>query len=258
MGDGTEELTGDMRTYRAELHVHTVLSPCAEVEMIPPLIVHAAAEHGISLMAITDHNASANVAAVQKAAEGHGLVVLPGMEVQTREEVHVLCLFDTLEQIAAWQAQVDASLPNLKNNADYFGEQFVVDETGDFLRYETRLLATSTTLTIEQVFSRVNQLGGLAIPAHVNRQAYGLIANLGMVPLDLPVEALEISRHLKPEQAFQQFPQIRGYPLIQSGDVHMLDDFLGATLFELESPTLAEIRLALKASEGRSVHIHPG
>ena len=109
-----------MNPIRAELHVHTVLSPCAEVEMIPPLIVREALERGISLIAITDHNASSNVSAVQKAAVGSGLTVMPGMEVQTREEVHILCLFDTLEQMSAWQASVDRFLPDTANNPDYF------------------------------------------------------------------------------------------------------------------------------------------
>src|SRR5512144_1750316 len=102
-----------MQTYHAELHVHTVLSPCAEVEMIPPLIVSEALERGINLIAITDHNASANVQAVQKAATEIGITVLPGMEVQTVEEVHVLCLFDQLDQLEAWQKRIDACLPSL-------------------------------------------------------------------------------------------------------------------------------------------------
>src|SRR5690606_28170914 len=142
-----------MRTFRAELHVHTVLSPCAEVEMIPPLIVEEALDAGIQILAITDHNASANVWAVQKAAAGSGLAVLPGMEVQTVEEVHVLCLFETLAQLSAWQEQVDEALPDIKNNIEFFGEQFVVDETGDFIRREERLLITSTQLSLEGVIS---------------------------------------------------------------------------------------------------------
>src|SRR5215211_430011 len=121
-----------MRKFRADLHVHTVLSPCAEVEMIPPLIVQSALEKEIDLIAITDHNASANVRAVQKAAEGSRLTVLPGMEVQSREDVHLLTLFEFPETLDQWQTQVDEALPSLPNNPDYFGEQFVVDETGEF------------------------------------------------------------------------------------------------------------------------------
>jgi hypothetical protein len=111
--------------------------------MIPPLIVQTALEHQIDLIAITDHNASANVSAMQKAAAGSGLTVLPGMEVQSREDVHLLALFETLEALGAWQTQVDKSLPDLPNRPDFFGEQFVVDETGEFIRSEPRLLSTS-------------------------------------------------------------------------------------------------------------------
>lgn len=244
-----------MNTLRAELHVHTLLSPCAEVEMIPPLIVQEALERGIGLIAITDHNASANVVAVQKAAVGTGLVVLPGMELQTQEEVHLLCLFDSLEQLSAWQEFVDGRLPQQENNPEFFGEQFVVDETGDFIRREHRLLLTSAAISLEAACREVNDLGGLAIPAHVDRQAFGLIANLGFIPPGLPAEALEISRRQTPQQARQAFPQIQGFPLIRSGDVHRLEEFLGANCFTIASPSIAEIRLALRTAAGRSLAI---
>lgn len=244
-----------MKTLRAELHVHTVLSPCAEVEMIPPLIVREARERGIDLIAITDHNASGNIAAVQKAAQGSGLTVLPGMEVQTREEVHVLCLFDTLAQIAAWQAVVDEALPGFENNPEFFGEQYVVDETGDFIRHETRLLATSIDLSIEAVVRQVETLGGLAIPAHVERHGFGLLRQLGMVPADLKVEALEISRNTRPGEAASQYPALAGYPLLQSGDVHMLNQFMGACLFQVEAPSVDEIRMALRNEGGRTLRL---
>src|SRR5574338_399449 len=141
-----------MHTFRADLHVHTVLSPCAEVEMIPPLIVQTALEQKIDLIAITDHNASANVGAVQKAAAGTALTVLPGMEVQSREDVHLLTLFETLEALQAWQAEVDRSLPDFPNQPDFFGEQFVVDETEEFIRSEPRVLLTSTSFSIDDLF----------------------------------------------------------------------------------------------------------
>jgi hypothetical protein len=242
-----------VNTFRAELHVHTVLSPCAGVEMIPPLIVSESLENGIQLIAITDHNASANIAAVMEAAQGTGLVVLPGMELQTKEEVHLLCLFDTLEQVAAWQTKVDALLPNIPNNIEYFGEQFVVDATGEFIRREERLLLNSVNITLEEAAAQVTALGGLAVPAHIDRQANGLIAILGLIPPGF--EALELSRHITPEAARQKYPQIRGYPLLQSGDVHLLDGFIGTTRLSLEKPTVAEIRMALAAQNGRKVDI---
>jgi len=246
---------GSLRKFRTELHVHTVLSPCAELEMLPPLIVQEALNLGIQIIAITDHNASANIAAVQQAAEGTGLIVLPGMEVQTREEVHSLCLFDRLEQIDRWQTIVDDNLPGLENDAEYFGDQLVVDSEGEFIRRETRLLINSCSLTIEEAYNAVSSLGGLFIPAHVDRKAYGLLKNLGFVPQDIAFEALELSRHIKPREAPQIYPQLQGYTFIQSGDAHRLDELLGVNEFTLETPCIDEIRLALKRQEGRSLRV---
>jgi len=244
-----------MKKFRADLHVHTVLSPCAEVEMIPPLIVQEALERNIDIIAITDHNASANVQAVQKAALGSPLKVLAGMEVQSREDVHLLCLFENFETLAIWQSAVDTALPEMENNAEFFGEQFVVDENGDFIRREPRLLLTSTHFSIDEIFERVNTLGGLVIPAHVNRSSYGLFPTLGLLSDQWPILALEISRHLTPEKAVATYPALNGIPLIQSGDVHQLDQFLGVTIFTLAEPTLAEIRMAFKNENQRNVSI---
>jgi hypothetical protein len=240
-----------LKTFTAELHVHTVLSPCAGVEMIPPLIVRKAIERGINLIAITDHNASENIQSVMKAARDTDLSVLPGMELQTEEEIHILCLFDTLNQIKVLQDVVDKNLPNIKNNIDYFGEQFIVDETGDFIRRKDVLLINSTHLSYEEAYKLVTDLGGLFIPAHVDRQAFGLICRFGFVPPDPKPDAFEISRHISYEDAIQKYPQLASSPLIQSGDVHFLQDFLGVNRFRIEEPTIEEIRMALKAENGR-------
>ncbi|MHB0967432.1 MAG: PHP domain-containing protein [Bellilinea sp.] len=244
-----------MQTLRAEFHVHTVLSPCAELEMLPPLIVLEAIERNIGLIAVTDHNATANIAAVQKAAEGSGLTVLAGMELQTREDVHVLCLFDRLEQAASLQQRVDAALPAMENRPDYFGDQLVVDEHGNFITRENRLLSTSTKLTINQVWRQVERLVGLMIPAHVDRPVNGLIPTLGMIPDDIPFEALEISRHLQPKEAYLKYPQMADYPLVQGGDAHRLEELIGVNQLQVEDLTVAEIRLALAGREGRSLSI---
>lgn len=244
-----------MRTLRAEFHVHTVLSPCAEIEMLPPLIVDESLARGILWIAITDHNASANIEAVIRAAKGTELTVTPGMEVQTQEEIHSLCLFDTLDQIQAFQQVVDANLPALDNQPDFFGEQLVVDETGEFVKRECRLLLNSITLSIRETWEQVQALGGLLIPAHIDRKAFGMIANLGLLPIDTPIEALEISRHLTPAEARSKYPQIGTLPLIKSGDVHRLDEFLGVNELQVETPRISELRKALHQSEGRSMTI---
>jgi PHP family Zn ribbon phosphoesterase len=223
--------------------------------MIPPLIVQKALEKTIELNAITHHNSREKLRAVKKAAQGTGLTVLPGMEVQSREEVHLLTLFETREELEAWQKEVDASLPDLPNQPGFFGEQFVVDETGDFIRNEPRLLLVSTGFAIDEIFERVKALGGVVIPAHVERFSFGLFPTLGLISENWDLPALEISRQITPQRALAMFPAVRNYPLIQSGDVHRLEDFLGATVFTLTSPTLLEIRLAFNKIGGREVCI---
>jgi len=224
--------------------------------MIPPLIVQQAIQSGLNLIAITDHNASENVPAVIQAAKGEDLTVLPGMELQTEEEIHSLCLFDTLEQLQVLQTIVDRTLPDIPNNIEFFGEQFIVDETGDFIRRKEELLINSVQLSLEEAFKIVTDLGGLFIPAHVNREAFGLIYRLGFIPIDLDLQAVEISRHITPKNAVLTYPQLADYPLIQSGDVHFLSDFLGINQFLIKEPTIAEIIKAFKGEEGRQFHLH--
>lgn len=244
-----------MKTFRSDLHVHTVLSPCAEVEMIPPLIVESALDLGITLIAITDHNASANIQAVQKAAENTPLIVLPGMEIQTREDVHSLCLFDSLNQIEQFQKIVNFTLPKIKNQPEHFGSQFVVDETGDFIREEDNLLISSSSLSLNEAWKIVADLQGLFIPAHINRKSYGLIESLGFIPKDIPFEAVEISRHISPQQARQTIPGIGNIPIIQNGDAHRLNELLGTLYFELERPSISEIKISLLSNFGRSYRV---
>lgn len=226
--------------------------------MIPPLIVSQALDLGIHILAITDHNSSSNVEAVISAAKGTELVVLPGIEIQTREDVHSLCIFEQTSQLMKFQEDVDSSLPDLINNADFFGPQFIVDSTGEFIREEKRLLLTSCSMSLEDACKKTFELGGLFIPAHVNRQANGLLVNLGFIPPELKPDALEISRHLNPEQAVKQFPDLTKYPIIQSGDVHRLSDFLAPIYFQLENASFSEIKAALCFQSGRSYKIGSG
>jgi len=244
-----------LKPYVADLHIHTVLSACAEVEMMPPLIVERALELGLSLIAITDHNSAENVAAVMEAAKGTNLTVLPGMEVETREEVHLLCLFDTLEQVLTMQGRVYNHLPPLKNKDDIFGPQFVVDATGEFITYNDRLLLTATSLSVEEVVERVNELGGICIPAHVDRPSYSLLANLGLVPPHLDFPALEITPHAKLAELLKQFPDLASYTLIVGGDAHHLSEINPSIVLTMEEPTVAELVLAFSSREGRRVEI---
>jgi hypothetical protein len=248
------ESAANFQTFRAELHLHTVLSPCAAIEMIPPLIIDTAEARGINLIAISDHNAIANIEAVMQAAQGSSVTVLPAIELQTREEIHSLCLFDSMEQIRGFFDRVLPSMPDIHNNVEYFGEQFEVDATGEFVRREDRLLISSCSLSLKEAWQLVAEYEGLLIPAHVNRSAFGLFPVLGFIPQDIDLEILEISHHITPQQALAQYPQLANYHLIQNGDAHFLDDILGLNEFIIKKPTVSEIRKAILDTDGRKYH----
>jgi len=243
----------DWHPVAADLHVHTVVSACAEVEMIPPLIVRRARELGLKLIGVTDHHSVENAQAVQQAARQYGIKVLPGMEVQTREEVHVICLFDELDTAENWQEMIWKYLPEASNREEHFGVQYVVDAQGGYVRTNTRLLQISTTLSFEQVVLLGEQWGGLALPAHVDRPKYSLFANLGMIPEGVELVGVEISRHVTAEEAHSRFPSLRGVGLLQSGDAHRLDDMINTTRLKVADLTLPELRKALLRQEGREV-----
>ena len=239
----------------ADLHIHTCLSPCAELEMLPELIVERAQELGLQIIAITDHNSAENVAAVVSAARDSRITVLPGMEVQSREEVHLITLFDTLEQVACWQKQVYANMPPLKNDEALFGEQLLLDAHGDPAGHLDRLLVTSTFFSVEEVVQRVLDLEGLCIPAHVDRPAYSIIANLGFIPPSLDVVGVEISANTGPVEARQRFPQLTGYSLVANGDAHRLKEIMRRTTLKMAEATVAELSLALAGEGDRGVWV---
>jgi len=220
--------------------------------MIPPLIIEGALSKNINLLAVTDHNAIDNIGAVIEAASGTDIKVLPGIELQTREEIHSLCLFDSLDQAASFFKNISGTFPEIKNNAEFFGEQFVVTSEGEFVRREERLLITSSSISLKEAWGEVNSFGGLLVPAHVNRTTFGLLPVLGMVPTDIDLQVLEISRHLSFLQAIDQYPQLSNYSLIQGGDAHTLEDIKGWNQFTIQEPTIPEILLALNGRSGRS------
>jgi len=244
-----------VRSLLVDLHLHTVLSACAEIEMIPPLIVRRAQELDLDVIAITDHNCAANVRAVIEAARGTRLTVLPGMEVQTREEVHMLCLFDTPGQVEIWQQIVFAALPDARNNAEILGAQYAVDATGDHLYTEKRLLATSTALSVDQVTDQVNSLGGICLPAHVDRPSYSILSNLGFVPPGLQIAGIEITCLTTPRKLVQLCPALGRYGMIVNGDAHRLADMGARTRVQVEAPTVSELSMALASLKGRKATV---
>lgn len=211
-----------MKWFKAELHVHTVLSACADWEMTPKNIVRRAKEVGVEVVAITDHNTAKNVGACIRAGQREGILVIPGIEVQTREEVHIVSLFPTEEMVLIFEEWLKNFIPNLKNNEEIFGVQVVVDEDDNVIEIDERLLQISADVSIEDVVHKVKELGGIAYPAHVNREFCGIIPVLGFIPQDLPFKIVEINSCYDVPIFLRKYPELSEYVVIVSSDAHFL------------------------------------
>lgn len=244
-----------MRQFVADLHVHSLLSPCAEVEMTPRNIVHHAVRHGIDIVAITDHNACDNVMAAYGAAKGTNVIILPGMEVETKEEVHIIILFGEIGQLNRWEQFVSEHRSGRLNDEKRFGAQFVVDAEDEFIRRKPELLLTALGCGMAEVSRKVKELGGICIASHVDRPANSLFAQLGFIPPDVELAAVEVSRRMSPEEAKIRFPEIGQLPILTSSDAHRMDDFVNGpkTIFYIAQPTLAEIQQAFQGQNSRKI-----
>ncbi len=241
-----------MRWYKADLHIHTILSPCADLSMGPRDIVRKAVENGIEIIAITDHNSCENVRAVTEAAAGTGVTVIPGMEIHTREEAHIICLFSSIDAAEECQKIIYDHLAAGDNDPEWFGRQYVVDAEENIIRECHKMLAMPTNLGVRELFSLVNDFGGFAYPAHIDRKSNSLLVTLGFIPHDLPVHALEIAKPF--EQAAQELRYLKNssFSIIRSSDAHYIEQFGEKfTYFKLQQPTLAEIRMAIEKKHGR-------
>ncbi|NLK21464.1 MAG: PHP domain-containing protein [Epulopiscium sp.] len=207
--------------YAYDLHIHTALSPCGDKNMTPNNIVNMSLLKELDIIAITDHNSCENAETVMRVAKGSHLMVLPGMEIETSEEVHMVCLFPDMDAANKMQEIVYNSLPPLKNRADIFGNQFILDENDDIIRENDRLLLTATTLNIYEVVSFVKKLKGVTYPAHIDRNSYSIVSNLGWIPKDLEIGAIEISRNADSDKIISKYNELK---VIKSSDAHYLED----------------------------------
>ncbi len=240
-----------LKEFKADLHIHTCLSPCADIEMAPPAIIKQAKARGLDIIGICDHNSAENVLAVKKAGEKEGVYVLAGMEICTSEEVHIMGFFGDENKLNKMQSIVYAHLPG-RNDEKKFGKQEIVDEHGALLGKNEKLLIGAVSLTLERIVDFIHGLGGVAIASHIDRQAFGLIGQLGFIPPGLKLDALEVSANCSPEKAADY--RNYGLALVRSSDAHFLADIGKAvTPFLLEIPSFTEIARALSGNAGRKV-----
>lgn len=243
-----------MKTFKADLHIHTILSPCASLEMSPANIVRRALEKGIDIIGITDHNSTRQCGIVMKEAHAAGLTVYPGVEITTKEEIHCLAYFPTLEDAERFQEYLDLKLPFIKNDPALFGYQVVVDENENIVFEEEKLLISALQSGINQIEIAVHQLDGVFIPAHVNKPKDSVISQLGFIPADLNADAFEVTRNTKRDAFIKENRLSGNIPLIKNSDAHILDS-IGENFswYEMESTDFSEFSLALKNVSGRKV-----
>lgn len=243
-----------LRRLRADLHIHTCLSPCGELSMSPRAVVERARAAGLDLIAVTDHNTTENAAAAMAAAGGTGLAVLPGIELTTAEEVHILGLFDAGADLGSFQAEVYRNLPDVPSKAKFIEDQVLVDADDYVMGFCPRGLFGATRFPVRDAVELIHAHGGLAIACHVDREAFGIIGQLGFIPPGLGLEAVEVSPRTTAAEARASLGSIGSLPIVRFSDAHRPEEIGAAvTEFLAAGPSLGEIRLALAGESGREV-----
>jgi PHP family Zn ribbon phosphoesterase len=243
-----------MNFFRADLHIHTVLSPCGDLEMSPGNIVSQATLQGLDIIGITDHNTTRHCRLITQLAEEKGIFVMQGAEVTTKEEVHCLAFFENTDALNRFQDFLDRNLPDLQNDPSIFGEQVQVDENENIIYEEKKLLINAISRSIEETEAFIHRLGGLFIPAHIDKMKNSIYSQLGFLPEDLKADALEISKTANIENFVKLHSETSRFSLIQSSDAHYPEDIGSAySVFYINEPSFAEIRMALKGENERKI-----
>ncbi len=218
-----------MKTCKADLHIHTLLSPCGSLEMSPDNIISRAVARGLDTIGITDHNSTLQCEVVRNLGKEAGIEVLMGAEVTTREEVHCLVYFENSTILRCFQQYLDEHLPDLRNDPGRFGFQVAVDNRNTIVYEEQRLLINALDVSLEQMSTIVHSLEGIIIPAHIDRPHFGLIGQLGFIPDDLKVDGFEISTLATPYQMAAAHPALADHSLVRGSDAHM-PEMIGSSM----------------------------
>jgi len=242
-----------LKIFHADLHVHTCLSPCGDLDMTPNQIITAAKLKQLDIIGICDHNSGENVVATKKFGDTQGIKVIGGIEMSSSEEVHILALFDHDKELLELQKIVYENLHGI-NDEQAFGRQVVVNELDEVISYNKRLLIGATKLTLKECGNLVHSLNGLAMAAHIDREGFGIIGQLGFIPDNLKLDGREISPKMTYKEAKVKISDANKFPLITGSDAHYLEDMgKSFTQFLIKEPTIEEIKKALVGKEGRSI-----
>lgn len=225
-----------------DLHLHSCLSPCGDMDMTPNNLVNMAVLQELDVIALSDHNTAGNLPAVRIVAEQAGLLLIPGIEVCTNEEVHMLCLFETFEGCIAFSDRLYELLPPIENEPDIFGPQVLMNEEDEAVGTLSKLLINAANLSIDELLAFLPEYGGHAIPAHIDRNSYSIISNLGFIPPEYGFRCVEV-RH----PPFD--PQIDAM-IITDSDAHYLENIAGREhSIEVEEKSIRGVLKALQLLE---------
>lgn len=223
-----------------DLHIHSALSPCGDNDMTPNNIVNMAKLKGLNVIAITDHNSMLNLIPTMEVAQSKDILVVPGIEVTTKEEVHALCYFPTAEEGMSFQNIIYESLPDVTNKEDIFGHQLILDREDNVLGKIEKMLLNTSGYTIEEIFQLVKKHNGVLVPAHIDKKSFSIISTLGFMPCTLNIKTIEIFDLNKLEDMKNTF-LLEGYNIIKNSDAHYLVDineadyYLNISSFTAES-----------------------
>lgn len=207
-----------------DFHIHSALSPCGDVDMTPNNIVNMASLCGLDAIAVSDHNSVKNVKAVIEAGKRTGISVLPAMEVETEESVHILTLYPDINAAEEVAGIVYDALPDIKNRPEIFGEQLIMDSDDNITGIEEKLLISPCAISINKLFDIVKSVGGLFVPAHIDRHSYSILTTLGFMPQDLDIKMIEISKNTTDLPAYlESRPELKKYKVLRNSDAHYLD-----------------------------------
>lgn len=238
----------------ADLHIHTCLSPCAELSMTPRGIVDRAASLGINMLAICDHNTAENVAVTVDLAKRKGISVIAAMEITSAEEVHVLGFFKNVETVLRMQSVVYEHLQPGENDEDAFGMQVIVNADDEVLGFNRRLLLGATSLSVNRIVATIHELRGIAVASHIDREGFGIIGQLGFISPDIGFDALEISYRTKYEKALELFDAYRTIPWISCSDAHgVMEIGRRTSRITMNHANFDELYLALQGCDGRGI-----
>ncbi|WP_026475928.1 PHP domain-containing protein [Alkaliphilus transvaalensis] len=230
-----------------DLHIHSGLSPCSEEDMTPNNIIGMAKLKGLDAISITDHNCLKNIPAFTQVAEEKRLLLIPGVEITTKEDVHLLGYFRDLESALNFQQFIENNLIVMAYHEKIFGRQLLYNQYDEIIGEYPSLLLNATKLTLREAIDAIKKFNGISIPAHIDRGSYSILSNLGFIPPDLLINTVELTTSCRYSSLVEKHPYLSKYKKIKSSDAHQLGDILEREVYlEVEELSISGVIEALE------------